>query len=136
MTLNRMERTAAENARFSNPDDDPRGPWFSDNRTAPGAQTHQGMVYGIQHPLTREVVYPAVGRCWTFSQEDILRDLREWADFELRDIGDEEQRARVCGIPASDVRPGSRPSSYRTPPNPLRSTCSHDGLQAHGRSSL
>lgn len=106
VAVNRMKRSAADNARFSNPDNDPRGAWFSGDRTAPGAATHQGMVYGIQHPLTREVVYPAVGRHWTFSQEDILRDLSEWSDMELRDIGDEERRAHVCGIPAADVRTG------------------------------
>lgn len=33
--MNRMERTAADNARFSNPDGDSKGVWFSDNRSAP-----------------------------------------------------------------------------------------------------
>jgi len=104
--LNRMERSATENARFSNPDGDARGPWFSDNRTAPGAATHQGMVYGIQHPHTGEIIYPAAGRCWTFAQDDILRDLREWAAYELRDLGDEAERARLCGVGVEEIRPG------------------------------
>lgn len=105
-SLNRMTRTAADNARFTNPDDDPNGPWFSDNKTAPGAATHQGMVYGIQHPVTGEFLYPGVGRHWTFSQSDILRDLSEWAAYEIRDIGDAADRAHVCGLPKKDVRAG------------------------------
>ena len=102
--LNRMPRSEAENSRFSNPDDDPVGRWFSDNRTAPGAATHQGMVYAIQHPVTGELVYPAQGRHWAFSQSDIFNALREWADYELRDIHDETKRAELCGTSVDTVR--------------------------------
>ena len=53
--LNRMERTAADNARFSNPDEDENGPWFSDNRTAPhnvGSSGQQvNALFGIELPL-------------------------------------------------------------------------------------
>lgn len=105
-SLNRMPRTEAENARFTNPDNDPKGRWFSDNKTAPGSATHQGMVYAIQHPLTRELIYPARGRHWTFQQKDILRDLVEWAPYELRDIGDEEKRGDLCGLDSASVRKG------------------------------
>lgn len=103
-TLNRMPRSEAENSRFTNPDDDPSGRWFSDNRTAPGAATHQGMVYAIQHPVTGELIYPAQGRHWTFSQSDIFNALREWADYELRDIHDEAKRGELCGISVDAVR--------------------------------
>ena len=44
------------NATYSSPDGDTRL-WTSDNPAAPGAATHQGMVYAIQHPMTGELLY-------------------------------------------------------------------------------
>ena len=38
-------------AKYKNPDND-RTLWRTDNAFAPGAATHQGMVYAIQHPFT------------------------------------------------------------------------------------
>lgn len=102
--LKRMERTPADNARFSNPDDDPLGAWWDGDPTAPGASTHQGMVYAIQHPITGHLVYPAPGRCWTFGQTDVLDIMRGWAPYELRQIDDAEERARRCGVALEEVR--------------------------------
>src|SRR5690606_10835982 len=84
---NRLPRTAESDARFYSPDEDP-SPWFDDNPTAPGARTHQGMAYAIQHPITGELQYPARGRCWWTEQSQILRLMSEYAPYELRDISD------------------------------------------------
>ena len=62
---NSLPRTAEMNARYSNPDNDVKGAWKSDNTTAPGGATHQGMVYAIQHPFTGEMMYPSRGRHWS-----------------------------------------------------------------------
>ncbi|OLT40542.1 DNA methylase [Serinicoccus sp. CNJ-927] len=102
-TPNRLPRTAATNARFSSPDGDPE-PWFDDNPTAPGAATHQGMVYAIQHPITGELHYPARGRCWWTEQPQVVAEMSQYADYELRDICDEERRAELCGVPRSEIR--------------------------------
>jgi len=102
---NRMPRTAASNARFSAPDGD-LNPWFDDNPTAPGAATHQGMVYAIQHPITGDLIYPARGRCWWTEQAQIFSEMCQYADYELRDIRDESRRAEVCGVNATEVRRG------------------------------
>ena len=48
---NRLPRTAEMDKKYKNPDGDV-GPWRSDNPYAADANTHQGMVYAIQHPFT------------------------------------------------------------------------------------
>lgn len=44
----RLARTAEMDERYASPDGDPR-PWKAGDASAPGAVTHQGMVYAIQH---------------------------------------------------------------------------------------
>lgn len=100
-----LPRTAEMNARYKNPDND-IAMWRTDNATAPGAATHQGMVYAIQHPFTGEMIYPSNNRCWTFEQNEILGIMCGWCPYELRDLEDAEQRAAVCGIAASEIRGG------------------------------
>ncbi|EFJ78380.1 site-specific DNA-methyltransferase [Rothia dentocariosa] len=102
---NKLERTAEMDDKYSNPDGD-RTAWTSSDAFAPGAATHQGMVYAIQHPFTGELVYPARGRCWTFEQAEVLRILSGWTDYELRDLDDADERARVCGVATDEVKPG------------------------------
>ena len=100
---NALPRTAEMNAMYKNPDND-RALWRTDNPYAPGAATHQGMVYAIQHPFTGELLYPSNGRCWTFGQDLMLEFMKGWCDYELRDIQDESKRAEVCGVSISEVR--------------------------------
>lgn len=84
--FNRMvDRTAADNARFSNPDGDREGVWWAGDRTAPHSTDNQGFrvpaVYAITHPITGVRMYPAVGRQWTFRKERILAALNEYVAF-------------------------------------------------------
>lgn len=97
--LNRMERTAEDNARFSNPDGDERGIWFSDNRSAPGAETHLGMVYAVEHPLTGEMFYPARGACWRLGKERMLPSLQQYGYYIEQEPDIEEKKQRT-GLPA------------------------------------
>lgn len=104
---NRLTRTAQMDSRYSNPDNDPKGPWTNGDAAAPGSSTHQGMVYAIQQPITGELIYPAKGRHWSLEQSRVLDIMREWSpSYELRDIGDTETRASLCGIPSTEVRTG------------------------------
>ena len=100
---NKLPRTAEMDAIYKNPDNDSR-PWASDNPYAPGAAMHQGMVYAIQHPFDGRLLYPSNGRCWTFSQDQMLEYMNAWANYELRDLHDEKERAAICGISEVDVR--------------------------------
>lgn len=100
-----LPRTAEMDAKYKNPDNDVK-PWTSSDAFAPGGADHQSMVYAIQHPLTGKMLYPTIGRHWAFGQEEVLDILNGWCAYELRDIGDDEARAAVCGVPADQVRPG------------------------------
>lgn len=101
---NKLPRTAEMDKKYKNPDNDV-AKWRTDNAYAPGALTHQGMVYAIQHPFTGEMIYPSKGRCWTFSQSEVLSIMNGWCEYELRDIHDEEKRAEICGVSVEEVRP-------------------------------
>lgn len=101
----RLPRTEAMNAGYGSPDGDSLL-WSSGDPAAPGAVTHQGMVYGIQHPFTGKIFYPPTSSCWRVGQPGLLDILCQWAPYELRDLHDEEERAKVCGISPKEVRPG------------------------------
>ena len=102
---NKLERTAEMDAKYKNPDND-RAPWRSSDAFAPGGSSHQGMVYAIQHPFTGDLIYPGIGNCWRYQQDEMLRIFSGWTDYELRDIHDSEKRAEVCGINPGEVKAG------------------------------
>lgn len=58
--------TEAQTKQFSNPDNDPRGPWKANDFTAPGYRPNQ--MYEITLPSGRTVTPPA-GRCWRVTKE-------------------------------------------------------------------
>jgi len=63
--------------KFSNPDNDPRGPWTADPFDAPNIRPN--LTYPIKNPLTGEEYMPPTGRCWRFSRdkfEEALADNR------------------------------------------------------------
>ena len=100
---NKLPRTAEMDERYKNPDNDVR-PWKSSDAFAPDSVGHQGMVYGVQHPITGKIMYPPNGRHWSFGQEQVLEIMQGWAPYELRDINDAEVRAELCGIAKESVR--------------------------------
>ena len=110
----RLPRTADMDDRYSSPDGDPRS-WKAGDASAPGAATHQGMVYAIQHPLTGELLYPPNGRCRPFGGYSMLNLMSEWAEYEWVDIHDEERRAQICNIPVGEVRQGVKALMLKSP---------------------
>lgn len=102
---NKLPRTEEMNSTYKNPDNDIK-PWASDNPFAPGAATHQGMVYAIQHPFTGKMIYPSNSACWRYQQDQMLEIMRGWCDYELRDLNDAHERSIVCGVPEDEVRQG------------------------------
>ena len=101
----KLPRTDEMNAGYGSPDRDPHL-WASGDAAAPGGADHQGMVFAIQHPFRGDLLYPPVGTHWRMGQSDLLRTMNEWAPYELREIDDSEERARVCGIAPLEVRQG------------------------------
>ena len=77
-TIGRLPRTEEANARYSNPDNDPRGVWQSDNMTV---KTYSPTGdYPITLPSGR-VVEPPAGRCLRLSAKafaERLQDNRIW----------------------------------------------------------
>ena len=56
-----------DEGRFSNPDNDSRGPWVADPMDAPNVR--ENLTYEIINPNTGDSYWPPVGRCWRFSKE-------------------------------------------------------------------
>lgn len=102
---NKLPRTAEMNAKYKNPDNDV-APWRSDNAYAADAITHQGMVYAIQHPFTGKLLYPANGSHWRYNQDEMLRAMRGWCEYELKELDDTHKRATICGVADAEVRKG------------------------------
>ena len=76
--IGRLPRTEEADARYSNPDNDPRGVWQSDNMTVKTYSPSGD--YPITLPSGR-VVEPPAGRCWSLSAKafaERLRDNRIW----------------------------------------------------------
>ena len=96
----KLSRTASMDERYSSPDNDPRS-WKAGDASAPGASTHPGMVYAIQHPITGKMLYPPNGRCWTYGQEQMLSIMQEWAEYHLVPLDDYDRRSSICGQDSS-----------------------------------
>lgn len=104
--FHRMPRTAADNARFSNSDGDPRGIWWSADLTAPGnlsGKRQHPSVFGIQHPISGEIHFPAIGRHWTFEASRIIRSLSEFGHYIFADP-DLEKRLLHSSLTQSQLR--------------------------------
>lgn len=97
-----LERTAAMDARYGNPDNDPQGDWQADNPLAGEGNTHPGMVYAIQSPFTGELHYPLDGTCWRSERPRMKTWLEEWGGpYESRDLNDgmPTQALVIRGVP-------------------------------------
>ena len=100
---NKLPRTEEMNARYSNPDNDVCA-WKSTDAFAPGASTHQGMVYAIQNPFTGVLLYPSNGRHWSLGQDQMFEIMSQWGEYELREIDDVQKRASICGVSEEQVK--------------------------------
>lgn len=75
---NGLERTEEANSRYSNPDNDPRGVWQSDNFSVGPAIEEK--IYEIVTPSGKKVLPPS-GRCWLLTKErfnEFVKDNRIW----------------------------------------------------------
>lgn len=73
-----LKRNEVADARYKNPDNDPRGIWQSDNFSVGPA--NQKNIYEIVTPSGRKILPPS-GRSWLFSQErtnELIADNRVW----------------------------------------------------------
>lgn len=81
-TIGRLPRTEEANARYSNPDNDPRGVWKSSDLSVKTYTPEND--YPIKTPSGR-IVEPPAGRCWSLSEKvfsERLQDNRIWFGVE------------------------------------------------------
>ena len=72
--IGRLPRTAEANARYSNPDNDPRGVWKASDISV---KTYNAACdYPITTPSGR-IVEPPTGRCWSLSKNAFLERLQD-----------------------------------------------------------
>ena len=72
--IGRLPRTEEANARYSNPDNDPRGPWMSSDISV---KTYTA---SCDYPITTpsgKIVEPPAGRCWSLSKNAFLERLHD-----------------------------------------------------------
>jgi len=76
--IGRLDRTDEANARYSNPDNDPRGVWMSSDISVKTYNAEND--YPISAPSGR-IIEPPAGRCWRLSKKaffERLNDNRIW----------------------------------------------------------
>lgn len=72
--IGRLPRTEEANARYSNPDNDPRGVWKASDLSVKTYNAESD--YPITLPSGR-VVEPPTGRCWSLSKKSFLERLQD-----------------------------------------------------------
>ena len=74
----RVTGQAKDLAKYSNPDNDPRGPWMSDNLTGlANAIERPNLHYDIIHPITGERFKPHLSRGWIYGQDRMLELIKD-----------------------------------------------------------
>ena len=79
LKLNLLERSEEAKERYSNPDNDPRGPWTSGDLTA--RNFYSDGTYTIVTPSGRKIAGPPKGTYWRFSKKNFLeldKEKRIW----------------------------------------------------------
>ena len=103
---NLLERTEEMDARFDNPDNDPRGPWTSGDLSA--RNFYSEGTYAIDCPSGRRIEGPPPGTYWRVRKEKFLAldsDRRIW----WGENGDNQPRLKRF---LSDVKQGRVPQTF------------------------
>ncbi|MBB0998100.1 site-specific DNA-methyltransferase [Dietzia maris] len=103
---NKLPRTVEMDARYSNPDNDPRGPWTSSDLAARNA--YDAGLYPITTPAGRVIAGPPRGRYWVVSKSrfhELDADNRIWWGAD----GDNMPRSKRF---LSEVSDGRTPQTF------------------------
>ena len=103
-----LPRTDEANARYVNPDDDPRGPWKSGDLSA--RNPYSKGIYAIECPGGRTIEGPPPGNFWRYSEEkfwELNRDNRIW-------WGQDQNQVPAIKRFLSEVKPGLVPETIWT----------------------
>lgn len=77
--LGLLPRDEKSISRYSNPDNDERGPWVASDLSAngKGGRIVQSCIYPITNPNNGKEYYPSEGRCWLFNKEKMVEWIKE-----------------------------------------------------------
>lgn len=79
---NKFARGAEQEARYDNKDNDERGDWTSADLTCNKTNEERpNLYYGIQNPITQQLVFPSKTRVWAYEKpamEKLLDENRIW----------------------------------------------------------
>lgn len=75
LSLGLLPRDKASKSRYTNSDNDPRGPWVASDLSAngKGGRFVSSLTYSIKNIENGEEYYPSDGRCWLFNKEKMDR---------------------------------------------------------------
>jgi len=78
VSLGLLPRDEKSVSRYSNPDNDVRGPWVASDLSAngKGGRLVQSCIYAIKNPNNGKEYYPSEGRCWLFNKDK----MEEWIE--------------------------------------------------------
>lgn len=102
--IGKLPRTQEANARYKNPDNDPRGPWAADNMTVKPYSA------AYDYPITTPngtVVNPTNGRCWFTSKERMQKLIEDGRVYFGADGGNTPRLKRYL----ADVQQGMTPTT-------------------------
>jgi adenine-specific DNA-methyltransferase len=106
---NKLARTSEQNKLYSNPDNDPRGPWMSDNYTcAKSSDERPNLYYAILNPNTGEEIWPKKTRVWAFDRSTHQKHIEEQKIYWGKDGKNNTPRLKKF---LSDLRSQGRVSS-------------------------
>jgi adenine-specific DNA-methyltransferase len=106
---NKLARTSEQNKLYSNPDNDPRGAWMSDNYTcAKSFEERPNLYYAILNPNTNEEIWPKKTRVWAFEQSTHQEHIKEQKIYWGKDGRNNTPRLKKF---LSDLRSKGRVSS-------------------------
>ena len=75
---NRLERSDKQNSYYTNPDNDPRGPWNSAAYTCnKNKDERPNLYYPLINPYTKEEVWPKETAVWAYSKETHAKHVKE-----------------------------------------------------------
>lgn len=79
LTLGLLPRDEKSISRYSNPDNDKRGPWVASDLSAngKGGRIVLSCVYPITNPANGKEYYPSEGRCWLFNRDKMNEWIKE-----------------------------------------------------------
>ncbi|GGL63008.1 site-specific DNA-methyltransferase [Sporolactobacillus putidus] len=102
-----LPRSKSADSRYSNPDDDPLGPWSSGDLQA--KDFSNSTYFGIQSPFSGKMFYPSDNCHWRFKKKDIKKMLEEYGSkySEVKDPENILSTSKSLVIKGTIVKNGS-----------------------------